>query len=70
MRQYWKRYITGLKGLKKNAELPVVQCRGENILKCLDDVLAVSFETYIVSERFSAVLHSDDRCRISIWERA
>lgn len=53
-----------------NAELPVVQSRGENILKCLDDVLAVSFETYIVPEHFSAVIHSDDYGRISIWERA
>lgn len=52
-----------------NAELSVVQSRGENILECLEDVFAVSFETYLLSSDLAEIIHSDDRGRITIERR-
>lgn len=40
--------------------LPVIKCSGKTILKCLDDIFAVSFDTYIFSDNFSEIIHSDD----------
>lgn len=41
-------------------ELPAILCLGKSILKCLDDIFAVSFDTYIFLEDFSEIIHSDD----------
>ena len=39
--------------------LPILKCSGKSILKCLDDIFAVSFDTYIFSDNFSEIIHSD-----------
>lgn len=36
-----------------NAEIPVIKCRLKDALNCLDDVLAVSFITWLLAEDFS-----------------
>lgn len=36
-----------------NAEIPVIRCRLKDALNCLDDVLAVSFITWLLAEDFS-----------------
>lgn len=41
-------------------DLPAILCSGTSILRCLDDIFAVSFDTYIFSEDFSEIIHSDD----------
>lgn len=43
-----------------DAALPVIKCSGKSILQCLDDIFAVSFDTYIFSENFSEIIHSDE----------
>lgn len=50
-------------------ELPAVQSRGKNILECPDDVLVVSFETYLLSSDLAENIHSDDIGRITIERR-
>lgn len=47
-----------------NAELPIIKCKGKDILMCVDDVFAVSFDTYIVAEDFSECFHSDDMGKV------
>ncbi len=46
-----------------DADLPIIKCLGRSILTCLDDVTAVSFDTYIVAEDFSEILHCDEEDR-------
>lgn len=41
-------------------EFPIIKCLGTSILKCLDDVFALAFDTYIFSEDFLDMIHCDD----------
>ena len=43
-----------------NAELPAIKCKGKYILEGYDDVVAVSFDTYIVAEDFTECFFNDD----------
>lgn len=47
-----------------NAELPIIKCKWKYILESFDDVVAVSFDTYIVAEDFSECFHNDDRGKL------
>lgn len=39
-----------------DAKLPVIKCRFSRIMKCLDDVLAPSFDTWLLSEDYSIII--------------
>ena len=47
-----------------DADIPILKCSGANILQCLEDVFAVSFDTYIVSENFKEIIHCDESDRL------
>lgn len=44
----------------QNTQLPLIKCKGKYILESFDDVVAVSFDTYIVAEDFTECFFSDD----------
>lgn len=51
-----------------NADLPILKCSGASVLEYAEDLFAVDFDTYIVSEDFSEIIHHDEsgilwRCR-------
>lgn len=47
-----------------NADVPILKCSGESLLKYPDDVFAVSFDTYILSEDFREIIHHDESDRL------
>ncbi|MDE6788570.1 MAG: hypothetical protein K2J47_04530 [Ruminococcus sp.] len=47
-----------------NADVPILKCSGTSILQCPDDLFAVNFDTYIVSEDFREIIHHDEDGRL------
>ncbi len=47
-----------------NADIPILKCSGKYVLQFPDDVFVVDFDTYIVSEDFSEVIHCDESDRL------
>lgn len=47
-----------------NAGLPILKCSGASVLQYPDDVFAVSFDTYILSEDFREIIHHDEDGRL------
>ncbi len=47
-----------------NADIPILKCSGKYVLQFPDYVFAVDFDTYIVSEDFSEVIHCDESDRL------
>lgn len=43
-----------------NSDVPIVRCLGTSILMCLDDVFAVAFDTYLIADSFTEIIHCDD----------
>ena len=39
-----------------NARLPVIKCRFKRVMECLDDVLAPSFDTWILAEDHTKII--------------
>lgn len=47
-----------------DAGLPILKCSGASLLNCPDDIFAVSFDTYILSEDFREIIHHDESDRL------
>lgn len=47
-----------------NADIPILNCSGKYILQYLEDVFAVDFDTYVVSEDFKEIIHCDESDRL------
>lgn len=47
-----------------NAGLPILKCSGKYLLQYPDDVFAVDFDTYILSEDFRKIVHHDEDDRL------
>lgn len=47
-----------------NAGLPILNCSGKYLFQYPDDVFAVDFDTYIVSEDFMEIIHHDEDDRL------
>ncbi|MCM1132533.1 MAG: hypothetical protein NC340_03580 [Ruminococcus flavefaciens] len=47
-----------------NADLPVLKCSGADVLQYPDDIFAVDFDTYIVSDDFREIIHHDEDDRL------
>ena len=47
-----------------NADVPILKCSGASVLQYPDDVFAVSFDTYIISENFTEIIHHDESNRL------
>ena len=51
-----------------NAELPVIKCRFKRVLECLDNVLAPSFDTWILSENYTKIIEFHRSGEINLVE--
>ena len=51
-----------------NAELPVIKCRFKRVLECLDDVLAPSFDTWILAEDYTKIIEFHHSGEINLAE--
>lgn len=47
-----------------NADIPILKCSGASVLQCMDDLFAVDFDTYIISEDFMEIIHCDESDRL------
>lgn len=39
-----------------DAKLPVIKCRFKRVMECLDDVLAPSFDTWLLAEDYTKII--------------
>ena len=51
-----------------DAKLPVIKCRFKRVMECLDDVLAPSFDTWILSEDYSKIIEFHHSGEINLVE--
>ena len=51
-----------------NSKLPVIKCRFRRVMECIDDVLAPSFDTWILSEDYSTIIEFHHSGEINLAE--